>query len=135
MKTILKSVATFLEDNDGAISIESVLWLPVYTFFLVMIVDVSLMFNGQAQAQRVLHDINRLASTGYYTSEEEVESRANALLSHLSANVSVDATIDTASGTITAVASMPASDLMAIGTIPNFSQFNVTVGAWHLIES
>ena len=130
-----KNIKNFFEATDGAINVESVLWLPVYTFFLVIIVDVSLMFNSQAQAQRILHDINRLASSGYYESEEEVETRANALLSHLSTNITVDATIDVDAGTISAVASMPATDLMAIGTIPGFSEINVTVAAWHLIES
>ena len=132
---IFKNIRNFFEATDGAISVEGVLWLPVYTFFLVMIVDVSLMFNSQAQAQRILHDINRLVSSGYYETEEEVEIRANALLSHLSANITVDATIDVDAGTIGAVASMPATDLMAIGAIPGFAEFNVTVAAWHFIES
>lgn len=135
MKQIWSRLAGFLEDNDGAINVEGVLWMPVYTFFIVMIVDVSLMLNGQAQAQRILQDVNRLASSGYYVSEQEVETRAGALLAHLSPNLSVEATIDSSTGVISAIASMPATDLMAIGSIPKFAQFNVTVGAWHMIES
>jgi Flp pilus assembly protein TadG len=125
----------FLRDENGAITIESVLWLPIYALFLVMIVDVSLLFNGQAQAQRTLQDINRLASSGYYVSEADVEARARSLLGHLSDQLTVDATIDTNLGVITATASMPASDLMAIGTLPKFADIRITVGAWHMIES
>lgn len=125
----------FLKGNDGSISIESILWLPFYALFIVMIVDVSVMFNGQAQAQRTLQDINRLASTGYYTTEADIEARALELLGHLSDQLTVDATIDPDLGVITAVASIPANDLTIIGTLPEFADFQITVGAWHMIES
>ena len=135
MQTIRKSLHRFLTDDDGSITIESVLWMPFYLLFIVMIIDVSLMFNGRTQVQRTLQDINRLASSGYYTSEEEVETRIKALLGHISSNLEVDATIDTDLGVITAVASLPVADLMVIGTMPKFAEFDVTVGAWHMIES
>ena len=125
----------FLKGNDGSISIESILWLPFYALFIVMIVDVSVMFNGQAQAQRTLQDINRLASTGYYTTEADIEARALELLGHLSDQLTVDATIDPDLGVITAVASIPANDLTIIGTLPEFADFQITVSAWHMIES
>lgn len=134
MKSIRSVCKNFLKNEDGAITIESVLWLPVYALFTVMIVDVSLMFNGQAQAQRTLQDLNRLASSGYYTTEEDLEARARVLLGHLSPNLSVEATIDGSTGVIAAFASIPASDLMAIGTISKFASFDVNVGAWHAIE-
>lgn len=135
MKLVPNTLVKFLKNDDGAITIEGVLWLPFYALFLVMIVDVSLMFNGQAQAQRTIQDINRLASSGYYTTEAEVEERARALLGHLSSNLTVDATIDETTGVISAKATIPASDLMAIGTIPTFTGITVQVGARHLIES
>ena len=135
MSGTYNQLAKFLTAEDGAISIESVLWLPIYALFLVMIVDVSLMFNGQAQAQRTLQDINRLASSGYYRTEADVEARALSLLGHLSDEITVDATIDAELGVITAVATMPARDLMVIGSLPDFADIRITVGAWHMIES
>lgn len=128
-------LAKFLKVEHGSISIESILWLPFYALFLVMIVDVSMLFNGRTQAQRTLQDINRLASTGYYTTEADVEARALELLGHLSDQLTVDATIDSTLGVITAVASIPANDLTIIGTLPEFADFQITVGAWHMIES
>lgn len=135
MSALGRIFAQFRDNEDGSISIESVLWLPIYAVFTIMIVDVSLMFNGQAQAQRTLQDINRLASSGYYRSEEEIVARATDLLGHLSDKLTVTATIDPDLGVITAVAAMPASDLMAIGTLPDFANIEITVGAWHMIES
>lgn len=133
--SVLRCATDILRNQSGAVTVEGVLWLPVYGFFLVLIVDTSLMFNGQAQAQRAIQDLNRLASTGYYVSEEEVEDRGAAVLSHLSANASVQATIDTTNGTISTIATLPAGDLMATGLIAKFSNITVTVTAQHVIES
>lgn len=133
--TVLRRVAAFLRGQEGAVTVEGVLWVPVYGLMLILIADTALMFNGQAQAQRVIQDVNRLASSGFYLTEEEVEARGKAVLAHLSANATVDATIDTANHTISTIATIPASDLMAIGWIPQFVNIQVTVSAQHLIES
>ena len=135
MTPVKTCLVDFLKQSDGAITIEGVLWLPIYALFLVLVVDTSLMFNGKAQAQRTLQDVNRLASSGYYTTEAEVEARAMTLLGHLSDNLTVDATIDSTAGTISAIATMPATDLMAMGAISIFTDIQITVGARHLIES
>ena len=50
-------------------------------------------------------------------------------------NVTVDATIDTTTGTVSAIATMPASDLVALGVMSTFTDIQITVGARHLIES
>lgn len=131
---VLRRVAAFLGNEKGAVTVEGVLWVPVYGFFFALVADTSLMFNGQAQAQRAIQDLNRLASTGYYLTEAEVEARGAAVLSHLSANAAVVATIDPDAGTISTVATIPAGDLMAIGMIAQFTNITVTVTAQHIIE-
>lgn len=131
---LIRRLTAFLGCETGAITVEGVLWVPVYGLFFTLIVDTSLMFNGQAQAQRVIQDVNRLASYGYYRDEAEVEARGKAVLSHLSASATVDATIDTSTGTITTSATLPAKDLMAIGIVAAFTNLTVTVGAQHAIE-
>ena len=134
-RSVTRRVAAFLCNDEGAVTVEGVLWLPVYAFFLTLIVDTSLMFNGQAQAQRAIQDLNRLASSGFFVSEEEVEERGAAVLSHLSANAVVEATIDTTTGVISTVATLPAADIMAVGLISKFTRLSVTVSAQHVIES
>jgi Flp pilus assembly protein TadG len=134
MAPVTRTLSRFLKASDGAITMEGVLWVPVYAFFLTFIVDTSLMFNGQAQAQRVIQDLNRLASYGYYRTEAEVEARGQIVLAHLSSRATVDATIDTTTGTISTTATMPAADLMAVGLIAKFTNIQVTVGAQHMIE-
>lgn len=133
MKRVTKNLVNFIKESDGAITVEGVLWVPIYAVFMALIVDTSLMFNGKAQAQRTLQDINRLASSGYYRTEEELEERAAVLLSHISDNVTVDARFD--NDVINAVATMPASDLTILGVMSTFTNNQITVGARHLIES
>lgn len=133
--SVLRRVAAFLRKQEGAVTVEGVLWVPIYGLMLILIADTALMFNGQAQAQRVIQDVNRLASSGYYLTEQEVEERGKAVLAHLSENARVEATIDTVNHTISTVATIPAADLMAIGWIPQFANIDVTVTAQHLIES
>lgn len=131
---LFQRLSAWLRCEKGAVTVEGVLWVPVYGLFFTLIVDTSLMFNGQSQAQRVIQDVNRLASYGYYREETEVEERGRAVLAHLSTNATVETTIDSANGTITTFASIPAADLMAIGLIAKFADVNVTVGSAHAIE-
>ena len=132
--SVLRRVAAFFRSDEGAVTVEGVLWLPIYGFFFALIADTSLMLNGQAQAQRAIQDLNRLASSGFYVTEQEVENRGKAVAAHLRANATVEATSDMTNGRISTVAVLPAGDLMAVGLITKFSAIQVTVTAQHSIE-
>jgi len=45
---------SFREETDGLATIESVLWLPFFVFFLVLIADTSFIFHNQALITRVV---------------------------------------------------------------------------------
>ncbi len=121
--------------EDGAITVEGVLWLPAYVFFFAFIVDVSLMFNSKTQVNRVLQDVNRLASSGFFVTEDEVEARVVASLVHLTDGATVETTIDTTNFLITTTASVPAEDLMAIGLVARFTSLELNFVAQHVVES
>lgn len=125
----------FVTRQDGAITVESVLWLPVYAFFFAFIVDVSLLFNSQTQVQRVLQDVNRLASTGFLITEEEVEERVMSGIGHLTTGATVTTTIDINTNLVTTTALVPASDLMAIGIVSKFADLELNFTAQHVVES
>ena len=133
--TILNKLRSVLSREDGAITVEGVLWIPAYIFFFAFIVDVSLMFNSKTQVQRVLQDVNRLASSGFFVTEEEIEDRVVASLVHLTDDVTVEATIDEDNNLVTTVASVPAEDLMAIGLVAKFASLELNFIAQHLVES
>lgn len=129
------NLVKYIEDEDGALTVESVLWIPLYAFFFAFIVDVSLMFNGQTQVQRILQDVNRLASSGFLITEVEIEERVAASLSHLSSEATVDATIDPDTNLVTTIASLPARDLMATGIVAKFTNLTLNFSAQHVVES
>ncbi|AZQ66784.1 hypothetical protein EF888_06295 [Silicimonas algicola] len=126
--------------ETGAVTVEGVLWVPIYGVFFALLVDVSLMFNGQSQARRIIQDVNRLASTGYLGDmdepaliEQAAEDRATASLSHLSSAAEVETTI--VDNVVSIVATIPGSDLQATGILSIFSDIQIVVSASHLVES
>lgn len=128
--------ARFFRENDGAITVEAVLWVPVYLVFFALITDVSMMFHGYSKALQVAQDTNRHASTGYYVDETDLEAMATANLSSFAPNATVQSTLDELATTphvITNIA-VPSSDLQVIGLFGVFANINIQVSAVHLLE-
>ena len=123
----------FIRDDSGGLTVESVLWLPLYAAFFSLIADVSLILNGKSQAQRVIHDVNRLASSGYMVEISDIEDRARASLAHISGQATVTTTME--DNIVTTIATLPASDMQAVGLISAFADLTVSVVAFHVVES
>lgn len=121
-----------MSDESGSVTVESVLWVPVYLLFFGLIADVSLMFHAQAKAMRIAYDGNRQASFGLLKSEAAVEDMVLARVQAFSSR----ATVDTVFGadSITTTLTMPASDLMVIGSFSNILDLEVTVTSVHKRE-
>ncbi|WP_299751736.1 TadE family protein [uncultured Boseongicola sp.] len=126
----------FLREADGAITVEAVLWVPVYLVFFALITDVSLMFHGYSKALRVAQDTNRQASTGYYVEETDLEAITLANLQSFAPNATVKTTLDelAASPHVITNISVPSSDLLAVGLIGVFAEINIQVSSVHLLE-
>ncbi len=140
LASVGRRLRNLFRQETGAVTVEGVLWVPIYAIFFALIVDVSLMFNGQSQMRRVVQDVNRLASNGSLAKEPsdiEVasETRALASLQHLSSNAVVETTVDDNLKIVTTVATIPASDLQATGILAVFGGMKVVVTAYHVMES
>nr|MDJ1018453.1 hypothetical protein [Paracoccaceae bacterium] len=109
-----------------------VVWLPIYVIFFVLIADVSLMFHGQATATRIAYDGNRQASLGALETEQAVETAILARVQALSPNATVDTVFGT--DTVTTTLTMPARDLLAIGSFAQFIDLDITVSSVHMLE-
>ena len=132
---ILKStplVARFTQCQSGALTVESVLWVPIYLFMFVFIADVSLIFHGQAKATRIAYDGNRMASVGAFETATET---SEAVLGRIQ-GFSPSATVNTVFGSdaVTTTVVMPAADLAAIGIIGRLVDLDVTVQSVHMRE-
>jgi len=118
--------------EDGSSTVETVLWLPVIFGFLVMIADVSMIFNGQARMLRIVQDANRSLSIGRLGSEDEAMQQIRTKVAHLTDDPYVSTTID--QGIIRTTLSVPASSLDVVGWYAQLAGATVTVTSEHFVE-
>lgn len=67
------SIERFRRDESGAVLLENILWIPFMLFFMLMVLDASLIFMNYARAQRIVHEGNRAFITGELASCNELE--------------------------------------------------------------
>ena len=129
-------VKRFAQDDRGSATIESLLWFPLFVYLLVLITDVSFIFYGKAQALRIVQDGNRAYSLRYpgVTTRQEAEAAIEAGLQRYDPTADATTTFDSGSGLISTVAVLNASELMAVGSIPGFGDFQFEIEAQHFQE-
>lgn len=113
-------------------TMEAVLWMPVFLAFFAILADVALMFHGQAMAQRVVQDANRNASNGWFRDQAAVEADILAKLQVVSPNASV--VTDYGADYVRSTVELPASDLVAVGLFTAFVNLDVPASAYHRLE-
>ncbi len=123
----------FKEDERGTATIESLLWMPVFFYLFILITDVSFIFYGKAEALRIIQDGNRAYSVGKFEDNADASGYIEGRLRTFAPGATV--TTSTTAGIITTVATMAASDLMAVGTIPGFLGIEIQVTAQHYQEN
>lgn len=123
----------FLRESDGTITVEAVLWVPIYLVFFALIVDVSQVFHGQAKAMRMAYDANRQASLGTLADADATRQAVLASVQTFSPNATVTTTFDAES--ISTVVVMPSNDLVIIGSIAPIMNINVTVSSVHMRDT
>jgi Flp pilus assembly protein TadG len=120
-------------DESGAMTVESVLWMPFYMMFFALIADASLMFHSHSQATRIVHDANRLASYGTYTTPQEMKAAVKARLDAFSPNATITSVFGP-TGVATTV-TMPVSDIAVVGIVKPLMRGDITVSLLHLVET
>ena len=129
-------VKRFADDDRGSATIESLLWFPLFIYLLVLITDVSFIFYGKAQALRIVQDGNRSYSVGYpgTSTPAETQSFIRTQLLSLDSDPTVATTYDGSTGLIETTVSLSATELMAVGFIPGFGDFEFEIRAQHYKE-
>ena len=133
-----RSLRGFRRDDSGAATVEAVLWFPFYVMLFLLIIDVSLMFHGQAKAQRVARDVTRLASMNFFADassaldESEMKSRAETLVHAFSPRATVTTHVD--GDSVQVFISMPNTDLTVARFYDFFVGGDIKVSAAHLLE-
>lgn len=123
----------FARKEDGAATIEAVLWLPFYIMLFGLLADVSMVFHGQSKLLRIVQDANRNMSIGRLQTADEVinfvQTRAGAFATPTSVSNTVVA------GLITTSITVPVRDLDLFGVAGVFKSAEMTVRSEHLMEN
>jgi Flp pilus assembly protein TadG len=118
--------------ESGSATIEAVLWLPMFFFILVMVVNASFIFHGQAQALRIIQDKNRAFATGSLINKDDTEKAIKLALSAMTTKPVVATTVS--GNIITSEATIPLGDLAAVGAFSLFTKGNLTIRSQHFKE-
>lgn len=137
----------FRDDERGVATIESLLWMPLFFFLFILIVDISLVFYGKSEVLRFVQNENRTLSVWVGTEadweaeEAAAEARLRARIVSLMRNprpnelTSITVVIEKdGNNVINTTVSAPGRPMMALGTLPNFSATRIDVRAQHYKE-
>jgi len=123
----------FRKEDDGAVTVEAAIWLPFFIIFLFGVVEMALVFHGQARALQVAQDANRSFSVGEFADANETATWAKGSLAGFSDSVNAITFIDR--GVITTAIQIPASDLAGnLGIFTFLTDLNITVSSQQVLE-
>lgn len=122
----------FARRQDGAVTVEAVLWVPFFIIFFVILTDVSMIFFNQSRIVRVLQDANRNMSIGRFDTVQQTQDFIVNTLN--SQSFSAEATTSITAGLISSSVTVPVADMDVFGLIGSLAGISVTVSAQHLSE-
>ena len=76
----MRSVLTFLGDEKAAVTIEFVLWVPIFVGLFVFVTDASIIYLTHSEMWNVARDTTRRITTGEITNDAEARDYAAAHL-------------------------------------------------------
>lgn len=105
----------FFTGTDGAVTIEAVLWLPMFIILIGIFADVSMIFNNQARILRIIQDGNRRYSTGSLASNSATQTYIHDRIqnSKISSNATVTTSVN--ADVIWTTVSVPLADIDVFG--------------------
>lgn len=137
MCKLFKAWRRYRSAEDGAVTVEAVIWLPVFFGIVVLVADVSLLFNQQAQMLRFVQDANRAYSTGQLETTGEIQTYLTSVVADRTNRATVSSSIDTSyvpAGIVSTTLTIPAADLASLGLIASLVNFDMSVTGNHYIE-
>jgi hypothetical protein len=130
---IKDAIRRFLQCQSGSYTIETVIWLPIYIFILVLTINVSMVFFNESQILRVVQDSNRSFAVGRINSLEAAEQYVIDRLAYLNVTPAVNSQL--VDGIIYTNLSIPATQLMPFGMLHTFfANTNIVVSAQQIVE-
>lgn len=131
IKLIRSRGKTFKKDTDGAVSVEFVLWMPLFMVIIMLIADTSVFFTSQSNYWSVARDTARLASRHALT-ESAAEIYATQQATSLWGAPTADVIMN--GSTVTVNLSAPASSISIFNTLTFFTDGNLNASITQSME-
>ena len=122
-----------LRDQNGATTVETVLWMPLIFAVIYMIADVSLVFHRQSEILRQVQANNRAFATGRIT-RAEIASNIKDAIKGFAPDADVATTYDSVVRIVTTTVTVDAEDMMAVGAFGLLNGKSLDISASHLTE-
>jgi Flp pilus assembly protein TadG len=129
----LQSLKHFFRRTDGTATVETVLWFPLFIAVFGLMLDVAMIFHGQAKVLRVTQEGNREYSIGRLTTPAAAEAYIEGALAQL--NIQATARTTEVAGVAHTIVTVPANQLQVLGYFTAFSSLQLNITAEHMIEN
>jgi Flp pilus assembly protein TadG len=137
----LAALMNFARDERGSVTIESVLWLPIFFAFLGLAVDGAALFMNRALILRAVQDANRCFAIGNPECQSEADTEdviRDKIQGVCRGNSCEDTDVDTTvsgTGIISTRVEIPASEIDVVGLFGLLRGFRVGVEAQYMRET
>ncbi|MDE3026768.1 MAG: hypothetical protein KGH84_00030 [Paracoccaceae bacterium] len=124
--------AHFFRSERGAVTVDAVIWIPVFAFILLFVAEVSLAFTGETAITQVIEDADRLYARGYFQTAADTETFIRSRLPKLSPSMTVS--ITESNKIIETVVTVPLLSITGLNAIQQLSGITVTISGEQLSE-
>ncbi len=129
---ILETLRAFVRSERGAATVEACLWIPVLLTFFILILDATIIFLRETDAQRIVQDGTRQYVTGAIETEAELDAWLEDMMSAISPNAQANSTVS--SGVLTTTIEYPAEDTDLTGSAGLLGGLTMKVRSIQLVE-
>lgn len=126
----------FLSDENGGPTVETVLWFPLLVVIFGLMLDVAMIFHGQAKTLRVVQDVNREFAVGRIADAGATATEIKKQLDALKVYPTSVTTRVTSQGVAVSRVEVPPAHFTVIGYFNALSKdrLKLAIGAEHLRE-
>ena len=103
----------YIRREDGASTVETVLWFPIIMMIFGLMIDVAMIFHGQAKILRVVQEVNRQISIGNITTTDAAETEIEGALANM--DITGTANMNNIAGVVYTRVDVDAGELQVLG--------------------
>lgn len=139
LKIAPSKMRAFGAREEGSVTLEAVLWFPIYAFVIAFILDVSMIFSNAAKVQRMVQDGTRAFSFGAFSTGGvpdcgKLETWLLARIQPLSPSATVSCDDTSITNMVRVQAVVKSGELDLSGATGRLGNFDMGVQIEHMIE-